>query len=308
MPDEDPNDRPALFIRTYDPPQGFGPDTGIVRPVPNGVIYYVCPGIQVLSAFHPGSPLTVRVEVSNWGGGNSPCIAKVEVWWSPPISGKIVPLEKNRIGTDSDVAVDPFGGTAMSKALTGNIPADSGLHICLLAMVSHTPSDLPPTTNIGGKDVHVADPIQDRHWAQHNLAVVPAAGPQTITFLATNPMPVAGRFALRVQPLSEQKWSVLAESERATPVRTRARFRLSGLDDNAEATGDNTLGPKVLILDAGEHRNMTLSVDLPEPLRPGTFAAYEVLQFKSDRPVGGFGIILSSRRVIPYNIVGIRPL
>ena len=63
MPLDDLNDRPALFIPSYPPPAGFGSDTGLVRPVPPAIPYYLCPGIQALTAFAPGSPLSVTVNI-----------------------------------------------------------------------------------------------------------------------------------------------------------------------------------------------------------------------------------------------------
>jgi hypothetical protein len=288
------NDRPALFIPTYPPPSGFGVDAGHVRPVPNVVPYYLCPGIQVMTAFQPGSPLTVKVTVGNWQGGNSASLAMAAVWWSPLLSGSTIPDPKKFIGFAS-VPLPPHGTQGRTHAITATIPTDAPPHICLLAKVWHA-LDMPPTTQIAGKTVEVADPINDRHWAQHNLVAVQAAGPQTIQFLATNLMPRRARFDLIVQPLGREKWSALTEGEYATPVQTRARFRLSGPENYAETTGDNTLRHEV-ILEAGGHGNMTLSVDLPKPLEPRTFAAFEVLQFdESHKPVGGFGIVLRADR------------
>jgi hypothetical protein len=283
------NERPALFIPTYPPPLNLGDDTGLVRPVPNGVPYYLCPGIQTMNAFQPGSPLTVKVVVGNWQGGNSASIALVAVWWSPALSGSTIPDPKKFIGFAS-IPLPPHGTQDTTHAITVTIPADAPPHICLLAKVWHA-LDMPPTTQIAGKAVEVADPIHDRHWSQHNLVTVQATGSQTIQFLATNLMSEKARFSLIVQPLGGEKWSALTEGEYATPVRTRARLRLFERVNNVEATGDNTLRQEV-ILEAGEHRNMTLSIDLLETLQAGTFAAFEVLQFQSDKPVGGFGIVL----------------
>lgn len=293
MPQDDLNDLPALFIPTYPPPPFVGGDTGLVRPVPGGVPYYLCPGIQAITTFQPGSPLTVRVTVGNWGGGNSDSFAYVTVFWSPPLSGSTIPDKDKYIGFGS-VPLPPHGAQATTHDIIGNIPANAPPHICLLAKVWHA-LDLPPRMLIAGKEVEMADPINDCHWAQHNLVAVQAAGPQTIRFLATNPMPEAAQFDLIVQPLGQEKWSALTEGERATPVDARARFLLSEAESGAETAGDNTLRHQV-ILKAGEHRDVKLSVDLPEPLQPDTFAAFEVLQFQSDKPVGGFGIVLRADR------------
>lgn len=293
MPQDELNDRPALFIPTFPPPSGFGDDTGLARPVPNGIPYYLCPGIQVLTAFQPGTPLTVKVAVGNWQGGSSESLARAAVWWSPPLSGPTIPDPQKFIGFAS-VSLPPHGAQNTTHSVTAAIPADAPPHICLLAKVWHA-LDMPPTTEIAGKMVEVADPINDRHWAQHNLVAVQAAGTQTVNFLATNPMPERTQVDLVVQPLDREKWPALTQYEAATPVRTRASFRLSGPAGDAETSGEDSLRHQV-ILEAGEHRSMALSVGLPEPLRSGTFAAFEVLQFKSDKPVGGFGIILRAER------------
>jgi hypothetical protein len=293
MPHDDLNDQPFLFIPTYPPPPNFGDDTGLVRPLPKAIPYYRCPGIHVITPFQPGSPLTVKVTIGNWQGGNSASLAMAAVWWSPALSGSTIPDPQKFVGFAS-IPLPPHGAQDTTHAMTVTVPADAPPHICLLAKVWHA-LDMPPTTQIAGKTVEVADPINDRHWAQHNLVALQASGPQIIQFLATNPMPEAAQFDLLVQPLGQEKWATLAESERATPVLTLVRFRLSGPGNEAETTGDNTLRHHVN-LEAGEHRNMTLSVDLPEPLQPGTFAPFEVLQFKSDIPVGGFGIVLRAKR------------
>ena len=293
MPRHDVNDLPALFIPTYPPPPAVGDDTGLVRPVPGGVPYYLCPGIQVLTAFQPGSPLTVKVMVGNWGGGNSASLAMVAVWWSPALSGTTVPDPKNFIGF-ATAPLPPHGAQGVTEPLTVRLPADAPPHICLLAKVWHALiCPRPPRSR--ANPVEVADPINDRHWAQHNLVAVPAAGPQPIQFMATNPGPRPGRFDLLVQPLSPEKWRALSESERANPVQAHARLRLSGPEGDQETVGEDTLRHQ-LELNAGEHRTMTLVVDPAEHLQPDTFAAFEVLQFQADTPVGGLGIVLRAER------------
>lgn len=295
MPTDELNDRPSLFIPTYPPPTGFGEDTGLVRPVPDGVPYYLCPGIQPLVAYKPGAPLTVKVVVGNWGGGASASLAMVALWWSPALSGATIPDPDKFIGFAS-VPLPSLGAQSTTSALTCTMPADAPPHICLLAKVWHG-LDMPSTTLIAGKMVEVANPIDDRHWAQHNLVSVQAGNPQTIQFLATNPMADAARFCLVIQPLGREKWPALSRDGHASPAALAARFRLSGLRDEREITGEGALRGE-LVLEAGEHRTMTLSLETFEPVRPRTFAAFEVLQSyaESGRPAGGFGIIVQGDR------------
>ena len=292
MPLDDLNDRPALFIPSYPPPAGFGSDTGLVRPVPPAIPYYLCPGIQALTAFAPGSPLSVTVNIGNWQGGNSASLAMAAVWWSPAFSGAIIPNPKNFIGFAS-LPLPPHGAQDTTHVLTANIPVNApATHICLVAKVWHA-LDMPSTTLIGGKQVEVADPVNDRHWAQHNLFTVQAQGSQSIRFLATNPLPHAARFNLLVRPLDRKKWPALTKSERATPVLAHARLRLSDSQGTVAASATDILRQEIT-LQAGEQQEMEISVELTESLPLGTFAAYEVLQLTADKPAGGFGIVLRS--------------
>jgi hypothetical protein len=294
MPNEDLNDLPALYIPTYPPPLSVGDDTGLVRPVPGAVPYYLCPGIQAKTAYHAGSPLTVRVTVGNWGGGNSDCRPMVAVFWSPPFSGMIVPSANRLLGFDQ-IGLGAHGAQETTREITiDQMPLDAPPHICLLAKVWHA-RDMPPKTLIGGIEVEMADPVHDRHWGQHNLVDIQAAGPQTIWFLATNPLEGAARFDLLVRPLGASKWFAVADDERGTPVRARASFRLSGLKGDEQTAGDDTLRHTV-DLAGGEQRTMVLSLELAAPLEPGTFTAFEVLQFQSDTPVGGFGLVVRAER------------
>src|SRR4051794_8998143 len=137
--EHDLNDRPVLFIPSYPPPAPPPPnveDNGLSRPVPPPVAFYLCPGIQPLTTYSPGSDLTVQVEVKNWQGGNSESGADVALWWSPPVSGN-PDLRRERLIGYSSVAVPPHGSTAITPPMTGHIPSSAGPHICLFAQVSH---------------------------------------------------------------------------------------------------------------------------------------------------------------------------
>jgi hypothetical protein len=290
MPNNDDiNDWPALFISTYPPPPGFGNDNGTVRPVPGGVFYYLSPGIQPLTAFRPGAPFSCKIVVSNWGGGNSASMALAALWWSPALSGPTIPDKDKFLGFAS-VPVPPHGGSIATHDINADIPANAPPHICLLAKVWHA-LDPAPTTKIGDKLVEVADPVNDRHWSQHNLVTVKAAGSQKIQFLASNTMLEDAAYELLVQPVAREKWSVLAAGERATAVPARATFGLSGPHEERSSRGVNVIRHP-LTLKAGERRRMTLGMELAEALHPGTFAAFEVQQLRFEKPVGGFCIVL----------------
>ena len=295
MPNQqDNNDRPALFIPSYPPPPGFGTDTGLVRPVPAGVPYYLSRGIQPLSVFQSGAVFSAEVTIGNWQGGNSSSLAMVSLWWSHALSGTTIPSKSKFIGFAS-VAVPPHGAEETTQPISGLIEGAVPAHICLLAKVWHA-LDMAPTTTLGdGSKVDLADPVHDRHWAQHNLATVASSGPQKIQFLATNPGPDEARYTLLLQPMPREAWRSLAQHERMEPVMTRARLALSGEDEQTLAEGVNVLRHDIE-LKGGEERLMTVSVDLFAPLDDNTCAAFEVQQLKGDIPAGGLAIVLRGGR------------
>jgi hypothetical protein len=147
------NDLPYLFVPTY--PN----DNGGNRPVPNGVNYHLCPGIQVLNTFKPGAALTVQLVIGNWQGASSHSIAFGALWWSAFSGGTIMPDPHKFIGVRT-VPVGPQGSQMTTASMTAQIPHDAPQHFCLIAKVWH-PLDLP----IG----EVADPQNDRHWAVRRL-------------------------------------------------------------------------------------------------------------------------------------------
>jgi hypothetical protein len=53
---------------------------GDVRPLPSDIIPYLCEGITTAAPYPPGQPITVYVDVRNWGGGVAGSIATVRVW------------------------------------------------------------------------------------------------------------------------------------------------------------------------------------------------------------------------------------
>lgn len=284
--DQAGNDRPYLFIHSYPPPVvpvGISAqDTG-ARPVPPSVCWYFCAGINALTPFVPGEKLTVEVTIGNWQGGNAPTLANVAVWWSIPTSGPLVPDKNKFIGFDT-VAVAPHGGRATTLALTtaDPIPVTAGPHICLLAKVWHV-LDLPAGT--------LADPINDRHWGQHNLVAVQANSPTPISFLITNPGPETSTNLVLVRPVDPELWGNFDLGESWRPTRVSAEFRLTDpvLGDSVRNAGALEYGVE---LDPGEQRELTLDVHSLDQLEPGAFAAYEILQFHGRRPLGGIGIAL----------------
>ncbi|MEP6463022.1 MAG: hypothetical protein ABJC62_06280 [Frankiaceae bacterium] len=281
--DEKLNDLPLLYIPAYPPPALAPPDKGDtgLRPVAPVVPVWASAGLQALTAFQPGSDLTVQVTVGNWQGGNSDSSADVAVWWSPPVSGKPVLDPKKFLGFSS-IPVSPHGGRATTPPMTGTIPSDSGPHICLFALVCNA-LDMPETA--------LVDPVNDRHWAQHNLIVVAGPAPQPIGFFATNASGAPARFDLHVRSVGQEMLPGLAETQQAEPVQQLGQFRLQDRDTGGEAVGERSVVHPVT-LEAGEQREMQLSITLPDPPPQGAFTAFEVLQLQDDTLVGGLGIVV----------------
>jgi hypothetical protein len=127
-------------------------------------------------------------------------------------------------------------GQDTTHSLTATIPASAPSHICLLAKVWHA-LDMPLTTMIAGKAVEVADPVHDRHWAQHNLVAAPSAASASVRFLATNPTEKETVCELVIQPIEQVSWSVFSENERANLVFASVRFGLTGARTQPSPSG-----------------------------------------------------------------------
>ncbi|WP_331739053.1 hypothetical protein OG242_32565 (plasmid) [Streptomyces sp. NBC_00727] len=174
--------------------------------------------------------------IGNWQGGNSASMAYVGLWWSKPVSGPVIPDPSKFMGF-SPVEVPPHGGRAETAPLTARIPASSGNHICLLAKVWH------PLDNVAAGGL--ADPVNDRHWAQHNLAVLPAApaAPEPFAFLATNPTDDEVTYQIGVRPMPRELWGNIPNDERLRPVNASAWLSLKDTTTGGEAQGQNELTP-----------------------------------------------------------------
>lgn len=283
QPQGETNDRPFLYIHSYPPPTlPYAEEDIGERPVPPEVCWYLCSGIQPLTPFEPGEDLTVQVSVGNWQGGNSASLAYVGVWWSRPVSGPVIPDPSKFIGF-SPVEVPPHGGRAETSPVTARMPASSGNHICLLAKVWH------PLDNVAAGGL--ADPVNDRHWAQHNLTAMPASPPQPFTFLATNPMDQEVTYQIDVRPMPRELWANLPTDVRLRPTQASAWLSLTSTAGPDEVQGQDavthtlTLGPR-------EQREMELLVVVTDEVGSGTFVPFQIAQYRDERPVGGIAMLL----------------
>jgi hypothetical protein len=274
MPREEVADsRPFLAIPYWTPG-----DTGVNRPVPNTVTWYLCGGIRT-STYQPGEVLEVAVDVINTGGSNAPSLAQVTVWWSDPTLGFVI-KPQNLIGF-RQIAVAPRGGTATTALMAWQVPASAPNHICLLARVSHPLDPAPP----------VPDPVNDRHWAQRNLSVVKtsAGAPALIPFVIANPLPDGAGFQIRITPVVNA--TLLAEADGVTGEAFTDFVAVISVD-GVSGEGEVNFG---VDLEQGEERPFTVEIAVPE-LPDGTFAAFEISQSQDERVIGGLGVVLVADR------------
>lgn len=251
-------------------------DDGTMRPVPAGIVGYLCPAIHA-SAYEPGKDLTVSVDVSNFGDGNSASLARVTVWWSDPTTGFV--LDPAQLIGQTVVPVRPRGGRSTSPPITARIPPSAPIHACLIARVSH-PLDPAGTVPL---------PAADRHWAQRNLVAVSSQQgvPVIFTLLAGNPFLEASDFKLIASVMSEEEHSSLAREIGLMPHRADARVSLRADRDARESPELSvTLRPKEKV-----PVSVTVYVGGTGPRR-GEFLGVRILQHGHQGEAGGLGIII----------------
>jgi hypothetical protein len=145
--------------------------------------------------------------------------------------------------------------------MTGRIPAGAPAHVCLLVAVSHPQDKRGP----------VADPYNDRHWAQRNLTTVTAASgaPAVMSFGVGNPRQRDGSFELRVTQVDEAHKPLLAKAVGAQPTEMRPTVRL--LDEGgAELTDVGQRASLAMDLGPRERRPMQLMVSLDADVPAGS--------------------------------------
>lgn len=300
--DQDKEDQPSslrLLIPYWDPGD-FGPtdlgDQGDVRPLPSNIIPYLCEGITTASPYQPGLPLTVYVDVRNWGGGVAGSIATVMVWWEFPASSFIAMTASHLIGA-IPVKVPPRGATNKSGPMTYTFPSTPPPHICLVACVDHSADPPPRKTD----PQHSLNPLPglERHWAQHNLtyAAPDAGGAVNFPFIVGNPFDKEAEFTIEVQPFVRQKLDRLVRSIRAEPIKTEGRFDLSSVRDlrDLQSNGQSR-HPYSVVLTAGTRTSMHLRIQLSRVPSEDQFAAFEIVQRRrnQDHPVGGIALVITA--------------
>lgn len=279
--------RPYLCIPYWTAPRFPGdPDSGELRPLPGNVIGWLCPGIHA-SPYTPGAQLDVQVDVRNSGRGSATALATVLVYWADATVGFTKPT---LLGAAS-VAVQPRGGYATTRTISGVIPATASKHICLLCQVTHS-LDKPGNT---------ANPIGDRHWAQRNLTAVGASPgvPVILPFLAANPFDHEAGFRLTVQMLEFDLLHALAL--RLGGVAADMGLHVQLLDERGAVIGEGPRAGTALELEGGRQRLFNVALELLGELEQDQLAAAEAVLFADEveHPIGSLGIVLRSPQAPP---------
>jgi hypothetical protein len=276
MPPDDHNrDRPEnvttwLVIPYFDEDVGR---TGIERPVPPGKgVSWLCPSIIVdgtpgKTSFKRGAPITVELEVANWGAGTLPAAALVRLWWSDPTLAFATATKF----AQTSVIVPPNGTPVRTGTFQVTIPEGASPHVCLLAQVS------APIDGASG----VPNPITDRHWAQLNLveaATVSAAGTIDLTVLLGNPYSAPMLSTLELEPMSRDEANFLG-GMRGQDIRTDAGAEIEVRDP---AAGEG----RTLQLPPGSARQVKIAIRPADPPRRGAPQGY-VLTQRLSRPQAG---------------------
>jgi hypothetical protein len=295
--EQDHPSTPSLLIPYWNPgdraPTDPG-DRGDVRPLPSDVVQYLCQGITTGAPYQPGQPITVYVDVRNWGGGVAGSVAIVRVWWEFPATSFVAMTASHLIGV-SPVVIPPRGETNKSGAITYSFPSMPPPHICLVACVDNPADPAPRKTD----PQHSLSPLPglERHWAQHNLTYVAPdpGGVINFPFIVGNPFAQESEFTVEVQPFVQERLDRLVRAIRAEPVEIETRFELSDVRHLRDLRSDwQPRYPYSAVLATGTRTSVNLRIQLSRAPSKGQFAAFEIVQRRrgEDFPVGGIALIV----------------
>ena len=284
MPPPDQNhDRPTnvttwLVIPYFEDDVGR---SGIERPLPaTKGISWLCPGIIVDgqaggTGFRRGEPISVEVDVANWGAGVLPAAGLVRLWWADPT----LAFSAATLIGQTTVSVPPTGVPVRVGTFRVTIPLGASPHVCLLVQVS-APLDGAAS---------VPNPHQDRHWAQLNLvetAEVAADGTFTLPIVLGNPLEFTARSRLTLSAISREEANLLT-AMRGFDIRTDGQAELSaGEFETIDLPGKTA-------------RQVVATVRLAEPPRGGAQQGYVLTQHLTqveggERPIltGTLGVLI----------------
>ncbi len=254
---------------------------GNERPVPAGkAISYLCPSIIVDgqpggTTFRRGVPVSIEVEVANWGAGVLPAAALMRLWWSDPT----LAFSTATLFAQTTISVPPTGVPIRVGTFRVTIPTGASPHVCLLVQVS------APLDGASG----VPNPSGDRHWAQLNLVetnAVTADGTFILPVVLGNPHAFVARSTLTLSPMSREDVRMLA-GMRGFDIRH---------DGRAELEGD---GAEIIDLPPESARQVEVTLRFADPPARGAPQGYVLTQHLSragegERPIltGALGLLV----------------
>jgi hypothetical protein len=253
----------------------FTGDRG-ARPLPPAIPFWACPGIHVNGAPYAGQPLpigtpvTVDVQASNIGQASTSLM--LHLYWASPTAAftsknvNLIGQVPAKLSTDNTKTLGPIIWTPRQGTPS---------HVCLLAELFAV-QDGPQSP---------FDTAADRHYAQRNLQIQttqPGSQAQFIVLMA-NAADAPALCRLVARPADPGIVPALAG---ILPPGTR-------LVPASAMTIGNTGGSELdLTLQPGDQRPVPAIVTMPSNAVRGTACVTELLQYRGDTLVGGFGAIV----------------
>ena len=270
----------------------------IERPLSSSIVSWLCPSLVVngepgKNVFQRGAPVSVTVDVSNWGAGTAAAPVQVQVWWADPSTAFTT---KTLLG-QSVVAVPTGGKARRCPPIVGIIPTSAPPHVCLLAHVSSPLDVAAPGSPI--------NPVTDRRWAQLNITEITTTVGRRFQLMvwAGNPLARAATFSVTVQPTSHDALPMLERTRRAEMLRVdRTRLQLfeRPQGDEDSAYPDERGAHRQLTIAPGQRRALHVMGELPAEIEPGASVAFEIVQSGPDEDAqahayGAVGLIVTAR-------------
>jgi hypothetical protein len=248
---------------------------------------------------YTGGPLprdrstTISVKVANWGDKDTSAL--ITLWWTYP-TAMFTSASLDPSGLSDPIWVDvprKDGSGRPGLATSADFdftPPPSILvdHVCLIAEITAGDASAPGPV----------DPVNNRHYAQHNVDLVHVSNGKTGSFIfnAANPFEVQARVTMRLRPVRGAALQTLECIYHAEPVEISADAL--GLQMVAAEEGDRQCRELVFDL-SGREQRLCQGLVTVKDLQPGQVSAGEVeltvkvLRGKSkEERRGSFGVII----------------
>jgi len=269
-----------LFIPYFDGDIGS-------RPLPTGIIFYLCPNILVNGVAYKGVPLQkgqtfdLSIKICNFGTKVARNVV-ARIYWANPTVGFLRSQIADNIIAQMQIPVIQTGTTITTTTTPWEITDRIPDHVCLLAEVTNIQDPAP-----NGIDVAL-----DRHFAQQNLNVIKVTPGQKVLF----PLQIAQvtdnnlKFKIQTRPVKGIQLEMLAREIEARPSEIIARDIQLHTYGNIPLTGKQRLSE----LGRAEVETCELEFAIPENVAPGEFVAVEVIRTDEknlDKLVGGMVVV-----------------